>query len=105
MTLKTKKDGKFEDWTEDNEEVASDHTSIYDGDWKVNIHKLGAHFGYRRYHKHEEKWHCVMSCCRSDSDGSNSDRSGIYVCSLCKAKVPDDMEGYINLAKWSFHDN
>lgn len=88
-------DGRFQDWTEDTESVAGDFTPIIDGEWKVNIHKLGTNFGYRRYHKHDDQWHCVMS---------NSSGDGTYICTLCGAMVPDDMEGYINLARWSIHD-
>ncbi len=93
---KPEADGTFQDWTEDTEKVSGDYTPIFDGDWKVNVHKLGSNFGYRRYHKHEDKWHCV----RSSGDGS-----GIYLCTLCQVQVPDDMEGYINLARWSTDAN
>jgi hypothetical protein len=84
--------------TEDLEQAGSrgEHTPIIDGDWKLNVHTMGKHFGYRRYHKHDDKWHCVTAL-RNHENGEGH----CYVCGLCGEEVPEDMEGYVNLARWS----
>jgi hypothetical protein len=83
------------------EEVIGDGvTPIIQGDWKLNVHQgSNKSFGYRRYHKHGKRWYCVISY---TTDGHHY--PGNWKCGHCGEHVPEEMEGYINLARWAAND-
>jgi hypothetical protein len=79
-------------------------TKIDQGDWRLEIHQSprgGA--GYRRYHRHKNTWYCVIAS--PDTLGGVTPASGGggcgYVCIDCDEPVPEEMEGYINLARYA----
>ncbi len=76
-------------------------TPIIKGRWKMNVHKggLGKGFGFRRYHKHGSKWYCVVTTASSLLPDDPDARG--WKCGKCNEYVPDEMEGYINLARWA----
>lgn len=86
--------------TEDMENMNGPHTPIIVGDWKVNVHpNEGSGFsnaGYRRYHRHDGYWYSVKIM--SDSFDTPEHR---WICGKCDEPAPDEMEGYINLMRWS----
>ena len=78
-------------------------TPIIKGRWKMNVHKggLGKGFGFRRYHKHGSKWYCVVTAADRRQDSASTARWLTWQCGKCDESVPDEMEGYINLARWA----
>ena len=79
--------------TEKREGTRHPENTIYDGDWKLNIHtSKTSGFGMRRYHKHDDEWYTVQMM-----------QKGGWMCNKCGTKTPDTMEGYIHLARWASH--
>jgi hypothetical protein len=76
-------------------------TRIIEGDWCLEVYVGKGFTGYRRYHKHEDRWFTVKAEILS-LVGTNMGR---YVCQHCNEAVPDTMEGYVNLARYSLDAN
>ena len=83
--------------TERTELVGGKHTPIIMDDWKVNVHNHDSTAaGYRRYHRHGEDWYSVKI-----KGGTINTPEHRWICGECEDPVPDEMEGYINLMRWS----
>jgi hypothetical protein len=81
-------------------------TPIIQGDWKLNVHKIRENrLGYRRYHKHGKRWYCVISALASRGELRPGQKDPQWKCGHCSEPVPDEMEGYVNLAEWATDAN
>ncbi len=84
------------------QDISDSATSIIQGDWKLNVHKLDIvkSFGFRRYHRHGKWWYCVISVI----DNRDVAFPTAWKCGHCGERMPDEMEGYIKLARWAVND-
>ncbi|KKN92324.1 hypothetical protein LCGC14_0208150 [marine sediment metagenome] len=74
-------------------------TPVIQGDWQLVLNTGKAIVTSRRYHQHGERWYCVVV----DAADGPSFRS-TWKCGRCGERVPDEMEGYITLARWALND-
>jgi hypothetical protein len=80
-------------------------TKIITGDWCLEVHthehrnRQGT--GYRRYHRHMNVWYCVISKLATKGELHPDTVYPLWQCGHCGETVPEEMEGYINLARYA----
>ena len=84
-------------------------TKIDHGDWRLEIteNSMSNKHGYRRYHRHSNVWYCVVSTTilnKGVTPASFDLRYG-WKCGHCNEPCPAEMEGYINLARYSLDED
>ncbi|KKN92323.1 hypothetical protein LCGC14_0208140 [marine sediment metagenome] len=82
----------------------SNATPIIQGDWKLCVYP-GKRLRYRQYHRHGKRWYTVISYFKSSSPKEDYPGEDKWKCGHCSEQVPEEMEGYINLARWAVDDN
>jgi hypothetical protein len=87
--------------------IVPGQTKITMGDWRLEIHRSGLGTGYRRYHRHKTVWYCVVSSPDTQGGVTPATKSGGFgwKCGHCQEPVPKEMEGFINLARYSLNED